>query len=47
MRMGVSFTALLKNLYTNAAKYALENTRVYVELEKADEKGSFYNKECV
>lgn len=28
----------IENLYTNAAKYALENTRVYVELEKADTK---------
>lgn len=28
----------IENLYTNAAKYALENTRVYVELEKADKK---------
>ncbi len=26
----------IENLYTNAAKYALENTRVYVELEKQD-----------
>lgn len=28
----------IENLYTNAAKYALENTRVYVELEKADKR---------
>lgn len=31
----------IENLYTNAAKYALENTRVYVELEKADKKAVF------
>lgn len=31
----------IENLYTNAAKYALENTRVYVELEKADKKAIF------
>ena len=31
----------IENLYTNAAKYALENTRVYVELEKADTKAVF------
>ena len=27
----------IENLYTNAAKYALENTRVYVELVKEEE----------
>lgn len=31
----------IENMYTNAAKYALENTRVYVELEKADKKAVF------
>lgn len=31
----------IENLYTNAAKYALENSRVYVELEKADTKAVF------
>ena len=31
----------IENLYTNAAKYALENTRVYVELEKADTRAVF------
>lgn len=31
----------IENLYTNVAKYALENTRVYVELEKADTKAVF------
>lgn len=31
----------IENLYTNVAKYALENTRVYVELEKADKKAVF------
>lgn len=31
----------IENLYTNAAKYALENTRVYVELEKADKNAVF------
>lgn len=32
---------LLENLYTNAAKYALENTRVYVELSNNDNKVVF------
>lgn len=31
----------LENLYTNAAKYALENTRVYVELSNNDNKVVF------
>ena len=31
----------LENLYTNAAKYALENTRVYVELSNNDNKAVF------
>lgn len=31
----------LENLYTNAAKYALENTRVYVELSDNDNKAVF------
>ena len=31
----------LENLYTNAAKYALENTRVYVELSNNDNKVFF------
>ena len=31
----------IENLYTNAAKYALENTRVYVELVKEDELAVF------
>lgn len=31
----------IENLYTNAAKYAMENTRVYVELEKIDDKAVF------
>lgn len=31
----------IENLYTNAAKYALENTRVYVFLEKVDDKAVF------
>lgn len=31
----------LENLYTNAAKYALENTRVYVELRNNDNKAVF------
>lgn len=37
----------LENLYTNAAKYALENTRVYVELSNNDNKAVFYNKKCI
>ena len=42
-KLPVSYTHLrsIENLYTNAAKYALENTRVYVELEKADKKAVF------
>ena len=31
----------IENLYTNAAKYAMENTRVYVELEKVEDKAVF------
>jgi signal transduction histidine kinase len=31
----------IENLYTNAAKYALEKTRVYVELTTADAKAVF------
>lgn len=31
----------IENLYTNAAKYALENTRVYVELEKSEDLAVF------
>lgn len=31
----------IENLYTNAAKYALENTRVYVELEVEGERAVF------
>lgn len=31
----------IENLYTNAAKYAMENTRVYVELEENDGKAIF------
>ena len=31
----------IENLYTNAAKYALEKTRVYVELEVQDKKACF------
>lgn len=31
----------IENLYTNAAKYALENTRVYVELEKESQNAVF------
>ena len=31
----------IENLYTNAAKYALENTRVYVELEVIGQKAVF------
>ena len=31
----------IENLYVNAAKYALENTRVYVELEEKDKRAVF------
>ena len=31
----------IENLYTNAAKYALENTRVYVELEEEADQAVF------
>ena len=31
----------IENLYTNAAKYALENTRIYVELTKEKNKAVF------
>ena len=31
----------IENLYANAAKYALENTRVYVELEEKDKRAVF------
>lgn len=31
----------IENLYTNAAKYALENTRVYVELEVKEDRAVF------
>lgn len=31
----------IENLYTNAAKYALENTRVYVDLTKIDDRAVF------
>ena len=32
---------VMENLYSNAAKYALENTRVYVELMEKDDKAIF------
>lgn len=31
----------IENLYTNAAKYALENTRVYVELQRTEDSAIF------